>query len=226
MLKSLILGAAFSLSMGVSATAAIVDFSSSGGSDLSDGDILTAFDFGDGLTGSVSATGGTGDAVILDTDGSSGGTGIINDPDLMSPFTNVADPTDMRSFGNALIVQETGSSFPDDERRGGSITFTFETAVTISSITFLDGEEGSFASLFVGGDQIGALAVSGDNGFSVVEYGDLLSGITSFTVTFNGSGAIGEFEASVVPLPASVLLLGAGLGGLGLMRRRRKATAS
>ena len=217
-----------------SAPAATVDFATNFGLALTEGTRITDFDFGAGLTGRLTVTGGAGEARIFDTRPGSTGTrpareGGGGDPDLASPFTNVADATDARNFGNALIIQEAAgraSAIPDDNAGKGAITFSFDRPVDLYSFTYLDGEKG--ARVKVDGARVGRKARGADNLFDVVTFdGPETRGISAFTVMFGGSGAIGAFEAAPatppapVPLPASATLLGFALLGLALARRRR-----
>lgn len=212
------------------ATAATVDFSSLAGASQ-----LTSFDFGDGLTGTARAEGNRANnpnaAVVFDTS-------ILEseDPDIQSPFAlaGSTDRTQERRFGNAIIVQENqavnGVFLPDDDGTGGFIEFAFDNAVTLDRVFLLDTVVGASVTLFDQGVLVGSLStvLDADTGnnpnnnlYTFLDF-DGAQG-DRFVVDFNGkSGAIGEFEATLaaVPLPASLPLLLAGFGALGLMRRR------
>jgi hypothetical protein len=227
-MKNLVAAGILALSTGA-ASAATIDFGTNFGAATTNGQQITTFDFGGGLTGSLSVfnagLGGAGEARIFDTNVSDSA-----DPDLEGDFTNAQDSTDVRNFGSALIIQERvnkASAIPDDERAGGSITFTFDKAIDLLSLDYLDGEEG--ASVFANMSQIGGFGsgISGDNLFVTLGFGADAMGITQFRVDFLGSGAIGAFDVqlSAVPIPASLPLLLAGLGGLGYMGRRRRKTS-
>jgi hypothetical protein len=140
------------------------------------------------------------------------------------------DPTDVRPFGNALIVQENGGT-PDDAV-GGAITFEFLTDVIVSSVFLLDTEAGSFVELFLDGVSVLKLDVTAandsdtgnnplNNKFTELDFGGLRG--DALFVDFAASGAVGELEVAAVPLPAALPLALLGLGALGLVRRRKKA---
>lgn len=221
--------------IGGGAQATTVDFS-----DLAANTALGIFDFGDGITGIVTADGtraiSPDVAVVFDTDATD-----TADADLESPFTLAGDDTVTRSFGNAIIIQENpadadGNFIADDVGGGGTIEFAFNNIISLFEVSLLDARLGSTVTLFNGADEFAlTTTVSADttdaevpNLFTVLDFGGALG--NRFVVDFNGgSGAVGEFTATLapapapVPLPASALLLIAGLGGLGAMKRRKKS---
>lgn len=203
--------------------AATVDFST-----LAPG-AVTDFAFGGGITGTLSAvvfpSRDATDAVVINTN-----VAQPQDPDLESPFSDANGVLPSRNFGNALIVQEPGSVLGDDQAApGGQLVFTFDRAVDLDSIVILDAEEGGQVRITGVPGGAGLLTgipsgVSGDNEFQFLTTPNG-QGLNAFTVLFNGSGAVGELDISVVPvpLPASLPLLAFGLGAIGFMRKRRKA---
>lgn len=218
------------------ATAATVDFGKnfnnfdSASDTTAHGEIVSRFDFGNGLTGRIvvsnpNEVGGVGEARIFDTRLTG-----TSDDDLEGDFENVANAADNRDFGKALIIQERVSladSNADDERSGGVVTFFFDKAINLLNLSYLDGERG--ATVSTGGTELGDFGsgVSGDHKFVELHFArnpDAF-GIRSFSVNYNGSGAIGAFDAEVapIPLPAGLGLLLAGLGGLGVASRKRRA---
>ena len=84
-------------------------------------------DLGNGFIADISAAGGVDKAVVFDTAPRTISTG--NDPDLTSNFMNAKNMSDSRSFVNAFTIQENSSGGPDDEARGGTLTFEFLNAV-------------------------------------------------------------------------------------------------
>lgn len=210
--------------------AATVDFN-----DFAEGAVLGAgADLGNGIIADVTAIGGTDEAVVLST--AIGAIGSGNDPDLTSPFENSVTG-EKRGFGNALIVQEdqttqrNPTTGPDDNGAGGTLRFDFATDVILDRIFLLDVAEGTRVIARLNGDRVFRQVIddtnesdtgnnANNNEFSMFD----LNGVVAdrLIVRFSDSGAIGEFEATAVPLPATLSLLAFGLLGSGYVARRRQ----
>lgn len=168
-----------------------------------------------GITVSANSNGSNDLAMIFDSANPTGG-----DSDLATPGYH---PTNTNSLGNILIISEDGnSSDPDDEARGGTISFDFVSEVIMQSLGILDIDknEGNGVEFFNLGSSVGSLnfAALGDNSFQEFDLDNLA--ITQMVVSFSSSGAITDFEYRV-PEPAILSLFGVGLVGLGFARRRR-----
>jgi Ca2+-binding RTX toxin-like protein len=142
--------------------------------DLSSGTIVDNEYQSQGVT--VSASGGSGQAMIFDTSNPTGG-----DSDLATS-----------NLGNVLIISEDGdSSDPDDNGGGGTFTFTFDNSTSVENLTFLDNEEGAFVRFY---DQAGQLISSqwvdgtSNNSQDIVNFN--VDGVYSMEVELCGSGAI------------------------------------
>jgi hypothetical protein len=185
------------------------------------------------------------------------------DGDLESPFTphiqGGSDPIQgsnvynaLQNPGNIAIIQEntTGCSdgvcdLPDDEARGGIISFVFDTAVTLLSLDVFDidgapdpqNERGWIrfygdASSGTPTQTIDILGNGGDNNASRIVFAGLdgISNVSRIEVQFSSSGGlsnlIGSSQDGVgtpVPAPGTLALLGLGLL---FAARRRKALNS
>lgn len=134
---------------------------------------------------------------------------------------------------------------PDDEAGGGDIWFDFAFGITSFGFHLVDMEtaeaSSSYVQLFNGGSSIGSATFTqldqyydpslhfGDNSINRITPFDLtslgLGEADSVRIHFSGSGAVDNisFTQGVVPEPATMTLLGMGLGGLAVARRRRNA---
>jgi len=225
-----ILSVAFASALAVSSASAAtytIDFD-----DFARGDVITSLNIG-GVETTVTTTGGgsgnSGDVVVFDT--TQPGTSADGDPDLGAPFTS-ADG-DILAPGNVLIIGEAPSADsgpdtnPDDNGRGGQIVFDFLIPVTFTAFDVFD-DVTNFSVFSDLGTIVSSVSLDENNEFA--SFTDLNAvGISSLTFDFgNASGAIDNlsFAVAAVPLPASLPLLLAGLGGLGVAARRRKIQAA
>ena len=204
--------AAVVVSAGV-ATAGTIDFEA-----FQAGDRINQLNVGGvGVDVSVNSNGAHDVAMVFDTNNFTGG-----DRDLRGPFTNAAG--DRLRPGNVLIISEDNdASDPDDERRGGTITFMFDTLVDILGFDAFDD-----VSLVVTADTGASTSVNlaNDREFASIALNWL--GVRSVTFDLGiQSGAIDniDFAVSAVPLPAALPLMLGAFGGLGMLSRRRRKAA-
>jgi hypothetical protein len=178
------------------------------------GDIVTSFSKG-GISGTVTATGGSGQAMIFDSRVLSG-----EDADLVAPFYKRFDangiPNTIRGVShpkNLLIISEDGDqSDPDDNADGGTITFVFDQLVDFASFRVFD--------------DVDNFVVRSDK-WAKVNTGFI--GVKSLTFDFgSASGAIDNLKLtpSIVPVPAALPLLLAGVGALGFAGRRKRSKSA
>lgn len=199
---------------------------------LSAGDVVTG-QF-PGVT--VSATGGSGQAIVFDTDSPTGG-----DDDLGSPLTRVGPDEGSVAAGNVLIISEDGDlNDPDDNGSGGVFTFDFDGVVTFlgfDGVDFTDAGANLIVTLFDdAGDTLfsydfaaNSMASVGDNeyySFFTTVFGSGIAGVALATIELTGSGAIDNltFDAAI-PVPGALPLLLSGIAGLGFASRRKRKTS-
>lgn len=165
------------------------------------------------------------------------GFNVVNDNSL--PHDNTIDldgPVPDRGYGNILIVQEVTcngggqSCNRADDNVGGSLTFAFDTAVTLLGMHVFDTEEGGGNVQFLDelGNEVANLAPLpnvGNEGVGFMEFGGP-DGILAHTmiVTFSGSGAVDNIRGNSptnISEPTAMALFGVGLVAMGVYRRRR-----
>lgn len=187
---------------------------------FSHSDHVTSVTSDDGLiTAGVSATGGINQAWAFDTTLSG-----TEDPDLEGDFEHYLGLLPDLTAGGALIIQEH-SGEADDVAGGGTITFTFATAVNFLGFTALDDGKFTVSSTSTTNTFVADLHVASHDGkYGIFDTGTDFFGVTDLTFTLDHSGAIDSLRfVAPVPLPAGLPLLAAGLGALGFLRRRQKA---
>ena len=155
----------------------IIDFN-----DLSAGTIVDSEYQAQGVT--ISAFGGSGQAMAFDTSHPTGG-----DYDLKT-----------NNLGTVLIVSEDGDqNDPDDNGGGGLLRFDFDTPSAVQSITMLDIEEGAYIRLFnESGHLVSEKYVeTDDNGQLVVDIN--VDEVARMDIVLCGSGAVDNlvFDAGI-----------------------------
>ncbi|MGD1808902.1 DUF7507 domain-containing protein, partial [Dapis sp. BLCC M126] len=128
----------------------------------------------------ISATGGSNEAMIFDSANPTGGDGDL--------ATN--------SEGNILIISEDGdSSDPDDNAGGGVITFDLDNPVDVNSINFVDIEEAGgqvFTTDADGNVTTTAIPAPGDGSLQTLNIND--NDVVKIEVDLVGSGAISGLD--------------------------------
>ncbi|MFK8012784.1 MAG: SdrD B-like domain-containing protein, partial [Marinicellaceae bacterium] len=176
------------------------------GLDTVAGDIITDQFAPWGIT--VSATGGSGDAMIFDGNNPTGG-----DDDLGSPHESFGGPgvgvagvfgavgENRIPQNRLLIISEDGDqSDPDDNGPGGTMFFTFERDLNMDELLFLDfgdtlgvdaGEARFYDEFDVLVETASTLPSVGDNGLGGLTF--TATGIRRIEVQFNQSGSMAKF---------------------------------
>ncbi|MEL6767178.1 MAG: hypothetical protein AAFP17_08360 [Pseudomonadota bacterium] len=217
----------------MTASAIIIDFEGEQ-SDALQTVPLTSFTE-DGLTFDLTFTGPNAGPAIFDTTcsdfGAPGAGAACNGDDDLLPIAG--QPVSAVDFnggiaGNVLILQESGSAIPDDQAPGGTITFTSNAANPAFFLnSFWAIDDGMF-TIMAGGESAsvnngsGAAAENAE-GQAIFTTPVLINPGESFTLTFSGSGAIDNLSVTPVPVPPAALLLVGALGGLAVMRRKRRS---
>ena len=184
----------------------------------------TAVDLGDGLMGSITATGGQNRAQILGTNNPKN---IPAADDLVDAKHSVTGET--YTGGKALVIADRRSKAnrPMDNNIGGTLTVTFDRVLTMLGFTGIDLEEpGQGVSVSADGGAFTRGFFNGNDQWTDFAFAAPLTGM-SFTFRLGGSGAIDNLRwqeaPAPVPVPAAGLLLIAGLGAMAVARRRTAA---
>lgn len=220
------LAAALISSAPAHAASTVIDFE---GPNYNSNPITQIYDADGFLRGTVSVTGGINEAWVYDTNPPVGA-----DPDLEAPFYDAAQRArgnfDPLNPGNALIIQENPGSIPDDNARGGIMTFEFFDPVDVYNLTLLDASRGNVtvSAFDAGGALIGTNKnlFNGDtnrapNYYEVLELSYL--GVSTLKLNLHRvSGAVDNIKISAVPLPAAFWLFGSAILAFGVVTRRKQ----
>ncbi|WP_299854967.1 VPLPA-CTERM sorting domain-containing protein [uncultured Roseobacter sp.] len=140
--------------------------------------------------------------------------------------------------GNLLILQEANRKVADDDVSAGTITLTLTagpafrfigaSVIDDTTFTFFDQLAGELSASLLGSISIGPEGnLAGGTGQITFAQPSRIIGIgDSIVLGYGGSGGIDSLQLAAVPVPAALPLMLAGLGGLGLVARRRKTRAS
>lgn len=134
--------------------------------------------------------------VNLSISGSPNAAVAFNSDQHPNPCNDSGCDNDLRlDQGIVMIVREdsTAPGTQNDRGAGGTLTFNFNTPVTISSFEILDNEKGASYSIN-GGGSVGI--PNGSNG-SLQFVAVNASNVSQLVVTFSGSGAVDDLSFSV-----------------------------
>jgi PEP-CTERM motif len=203
---------------------------------------VLAYNSGNGSAGILSTSFGGG-ASLLTVSGSATGSPIIPQPQIQSNTIDIK--TD---FGVTLDVWvlETGITGPlGIYNMLSGFTSNLLTNASVIESTYVSAADNSFGTIVAGTTQTpstfaGTLLATQtftstiNSGLGSVSYTDATPNLTGpyseveeYQITFNaGGGEANEtISTQAVPEPASLALLGAGMFGLGMIKRRVSATA-
>ncbi|MFK7764842.1 MAG: VPLPA-CTERM sorting domain-containing protein [Roseobacter sp.] len=167
---------------------------------------------------SVSSPDGAGANLFDTTDGST--SDLTGDSDIV-PAVQGADGVG----GNVLIIQSPsdGGGLANDFAGGGVITFELVSGPAVSFTGFSAIDDGTFTFATSLDGDLGSLSLAENVTGSTTFASSFLDAGDSFSITYSGSGAVDFLTVEAIPLPATLPLLLAGVGGIGYMSRRRKA---
>ncbi|NJL56529.1 hypothetical protein HC928_16180, partial [bacterium] len=159
----------------------------------------------------ISAVGGSNDAMIFDSANPTGG-----DPDLGSPHEDFGGPGEgaggkagnpgenSLSLGNILIISEDGDSGdPDDNGGGGQLIFEYDDPTDIAGVEILDVDRIEVAGeirVYDANDVLlntANITALGDNAYQIVPVNQ--TGVSKLIVDLPGSGAVAGISCTPPP---------------------------
>lgn len=211
--------AALSLGTASAAVIQVEDFNALGGHGATLDNISIAT-----VTTQSNRSGSVNQALLFDT-----GETNTQDGDLEGPHQRLSTAQAI-DLGNLVIIAENSNfSDPDDEARGGSVTFDFNSAVNLYSLDFADTRPGVSVEitdifgatfLFTLFDDLDTGNNAPVNFMETLFFGNGVENAIRMVVNLPDSGAFDNLAYSEVPLPAGLLLMGTGAA---VFLRKRKA---
>ncbi|MEP4194696.1 MAG: SdrD B-like domain-containing protein [Aliishimia sp.] len=145
----------------------------------------------EGIT--ITAMGGSGDAMIFDSQNPTGGDGDLE--------------TQVAQQGNVLIVSEDGDSSDPDDVVGGKLTFDFDNPSAVFDLKVIDTEEGGTITLTLADGSTETFEIPNLVNGGVGQVVMNVENVVSMEVALNGSGAIDDlcFVPGQAPPPPGAL---------------------
>ncbi len=145
-------------------------------------------------------------AIAFDTENPTMCPDFDDDDMIITPPLGEGFPADY-TLGKLLVNQhQTKTGCANADPRGGTIAFTFPTLVSVSSMGFVDTEEGGWITFYgVGDTYITTLPIpiTEDGGWEFLFMAGTVPNVAKMVVDFNGSGGIDQicYEDSGVQYP-------------------------
>ena len=201
-----------------SASAAVVKVETFDGPGLGHGTLLNGIGI---ATVTTDSNGSVDQAVLFDT--TKTGT---QDPDLEGPHQRKSDGSIVNLTNVVIISENKNFADPDDEARGGTVTFDFRKPVDLVSIDFADTKPGASVDIFDSTGTKFTFTLRADldtnrpqNFMETLFFGAGVSNAVQMVVRLPDSGAFDNLAYSEVPVPAGFVLM---LTGAAFLARRKR----